>query len=437
MLDCWPLRRLSPRAILEKVPQFVISGVFVLIGFIAYLRTANLVMPTKVPLARTLLVPCHNLALYLHKIIWPVAFSSPYPFPEPFGVSNPMVLTGLIVTAALVVALLISLRWTPAWLVGLLFFVVALSPTMNVVRFSTMIASDKYAYLPVIGLLLPITWLLVKLWNAVAQGKWGRPAILIAVAVLAGLEAGLTRSHLGYWRNSVTLFGHAVELYPEVDLFHWGLGNALMGANRPDEAIRCYEAALKLNPGYADAHHNLGALLVRQGRVDEGIRHYEEALRLNPDFAVAHYNLGKVLHAQGRDAEAIEHYRQALRIKPGFAEAHSNLGGLLIKQGKLDEAVLHCAEAARLKPGLVHARKNLAAALAAQGKVDQAIEQYRQLLEHLPPDADLYCKLGDLLNRQGKAEEASAAYRQALKTDPAYSPARSRLEGASDGHGPR
>ena len=59
------------------------------------------------------------------------------------------------------------------------------------------------------------------------------------------------------------------------------------------------QAALRINPDYADAHYNLGVAYEQQDRTDEAIREYQAALRVNPDYADAHYNLGVDLQATG------------------------------------------------------------------------------------------------------------------------------------------
>ena len=100
---------------------------------------------------------------------------------------------------------------------------------------------------------------------------------------------------------------------------HANLGNSLflLPVRLPD-AIAQYEAALRIEPGYAKVHHSLGNALERiPGRLPEAIAEFEAALRSEPDFAEAHVNLGKALaQTPGRLPEAIAEYEAALRIRP-------------------------------------------------------------------------------------------------------------------------
>jgi len=180
ILDYWPLRRLSKKAILEKVPLFIIAGIAAIVTFTSQSTAASVTLPTESGLIRVLLIFCHNIIFYLKTAVWPVNLSWYYPFPEPFNLSHPMVTFTVIGTCILIPALLISLRWTRCLSASWLFFFIAIFPTLGLIRFHPMIAADRHMYLPVIGFLLPAGWLFSRLWT----GRVTRQIVLIAVVAL-------------------------------------------------------------------------------------------------------------------------------------------------------------------------------------------------------------------------------------------------------------
>jgi hypothetical protein len=107
--------------------------------------------------------------------------------------------------------------------------------------------------------------------------------------------------------------------------------------NRFDDAIRCSQAALRINPRYAEAHNNLGVALKRKGQLDEAVSSYQETLRLKPDHADAASNLGNVRRAQGKFEEAMTWYDRALQHDPAHAEAHLNRALLKLLLGQWPE----------------------------------------------------------------------------------------------------
>ncbi|MBF0463231.1 MAG: tetratricopeptide repeat protein, partial [Magnetococcales bacterium] len=112
---------------------------------------------------------------------------------------------------------------------------------------------------------------------------------------------------------------------------HARLGN-------PDQAVSCWQQAIRIKPDYAEAHSNLGNLLKELKRFKEAEASYRQALCVKPDYAEALYNLGALLNELKRFEEAEASYRQALRVKPDYAEALCNLGNLLAEQGNAGEA---------------------------------------------------------------------------------------------------
>jgi Tfp pilus assembly protein PilF len=161
------------------------------------------------------------------------------------------------------------------------------------------------------------------------------------------------------WNNAVTLWSDVVKKSPQKVRPHNNLGNALKRQGKIEKAIKHFNIALQINPGYAKAHNNLGTALATQGKADEAIKHFGFALYINPNYAAAHSNIGVALAGRGELEKAVVHFREALRLQPDFAKVHSNLGAALVRQGKLREALKHFHTALRLKPDDVQTYKNM------------------------------------------------------------------------------
>jgi len=433
LLDWWPLRRLSRKTVLEKLPLFIIAGVGTVITFVSQSRSASVTLPGEGGLVRILFIFCHNIIFYLKNIIWPVRLSWYYPFPEPFNLSHPKVVFGVIGTCVLIAVLLISLRWTRCLLAGWLFFFAAIFPTLGVIGFHPMIAADRHLYFPMVGFLLPVGWLFNWFWSG-EFANFGRTArhitLMTAVVLLTTSEFVLTRCYLAYWRDSESVYKYMLEFSPDVAILHSNLGNVLKGSGKINEAIEHFTKSLKLTPNSAEVHNNLGNALGRLGKVDEEIVHYKKALELKPDFPAAHYNLATAMAKQGKTDEAIAEYHLALRFKPDDIDALSNLGLALAERGDIGEAIEYYKKALELEPGNIIVHGRLGLALAGAGKTDEAIKEFRIVLSARPEDAEMHRNLGILLERKGETAEAIKSYRTALQIDPNATNVRQLLETA-------
>jgi Flp pilus assembly protein TadD len=277
---------------------------------------------------------------------------------------------------------------------------------MGVVGFTHSIASDKYTYLPAIGLLLIAAWGLGFAWDAVSRRpsqRVGHALIVVAAVILAGFEITATRRQLAHWQDTEGHFRYMLTLAPNARVLHFGLGDALRQkaqAERSsklfDEAAREYELATR--PG-ADspfgrndlltcaAHNNLANILALHGQIDQAVKHWRRVLEMNPEDYKAHNNLAIALSMQGKTEEAIAHYTEALRLRPNLADAHNALGALLAKRGDLGPAIPHFTEALRLQPNSPAALRNLEATLTRQGRSPDEIQSYLRSLGIIRPSA--------------------------------------------------
>ena len=285
LVDYWPLNRLSRRAIVEKLPFLFLAAVFVVITLISQMSAGGGWFPGQGhnSLQNPPLIICHNIFFYPLKMLWPANLTSCYQYPQPFGLSNPRVLAAVLATPILIVLLVVSLRWTRAAFTGWLIFFVSILPTMQIFKFSYVIASDKYAYLPSFGLLMILTTFTLWLYN----DKSRRAAVIsIVVLLLAGAESTATRRYLTCWSDSLTLCKHMLTLAPDsVPLYNnmaWFLATG--NNTTAQEAKRAIEFAQRVCvlTDYKDSNYldTLAVAYAAAGRFEEAITVARKAVGL-------------------------------------------------------------------------------------------------------------------------------------------------------------
>jgi len=384
VLDYWPLRRVGRAAVIEKVPFAVVGGVLGIITVVSQVTGSEPVAASAVGAWRTVSVLCYSVYFYLAKSIWPVHLLPYDPPPAPLTLSHPLVAAGAVIIVLIVAALLVSLRWTRAAVVGGLLFFVALMPTMGNAVFSDILVANRYAYMPMLGLLVPIAGGLSHLWSRARQtsaASMRRTIGMSLVLALAAAEIVGARAYLAHWGDTVDLMRYMVTQAP----------------------------------ASAPLHCDLGLALSTQGQAAEAIAEYQTAVRLDPDFAEAHGNLAVELAKRGDTDAAVLHFRAALRSRPGDAATQLNLGLALTQQQKFDEAAAQFLGVLRVDPNRAEAHAHLAVALGMQGESDAAIRELRAAIRIKPDVADWHTNLGRLLERAGKPAEAAAEFDQAAR----------------------
>jgi superkiller protein 3 len=212
-----------------------------------------------------------------------------------------------------------------------------------------------------------------------------------AFAVIAACVV-LTRHQISFWKDSGTVFSHAVAV--------------------TDNSYVARKA--------------LGDFYWSQGRLDEAKALYLDALKMYPQYEGAHLNLGAVLNQTGHREQAIDEFKRAIQLKPNDASAYNDLGAVL-GDGHLDESIALFQKAIEVDPRYADARKNLGQAMDSKGRVEEAVAQYQQAAR-LRPDSDLRVLLGLDLEKLGRNEDAMFQFREALRERPDNAAARRELD---------
>jgi tetratricopeptide (TPR) repeat protein len=341
------------------------------------------------------LTSCRSVVLYLKLAVWP------HPLVLDYGTAVVQhaaeVAPYMLILVGLIVATGVALwRWPVIGFAGAWFFVI-LAPASSVIPVAGQPMAEHRLYLSLAAVVVLVVLGLHRLI--------GRRSLLVCAAVAVGLGCITVQRNKDY-RSEVILWSDTITKYPNNERAHSNLGFAL--AKMPghlSEAISEYEAALRINPDYADAHNNLGnALLKEPGRLPDAIAEFEQALRNNPNLVEAHYNLGNALvNVPGRLPDAIAHFEAALRLNPDLADAHISLGNALLGiPGRRPDAIVHFETALRLNPDSAVAHYDLGNALLnAPGHLNDAIAQYKEALRLKPDLAPAREILDQLQNSSG------------------------------------
>ena len=317
LLDLWPLGRLGGadgslearrigRAVLEKLPLFVLAAGACVMTMWTQAARGAVVAAQFLPPSQRAGNAVVAYADYVRTSVWPVDLAPLYPLA--IGGLEPIRL--LLSAVALLVVTVVCVRERrrrPWLLVGWLWFVGMLVPTIGLVQVGSQARADRYTYLPLIGLsILPV-------WSAAELAERGRAwRTSVAVASAAALAALAVTAHrqAGMWRDGVTLFSHTVAVTRDNALTRSYLGEALQVAGRSAEAAEQMRASLRLKPDYVEMMNNLAWLLATNPDVppaDPG-----EPLRLAKAAVDATggrqpqalYTLALVLAREGRFPEA-------------------------------------------------------------------------------------------------------------------------------------
>jgi tetratricopeptide (TPR) repeat protein len=298
-----------------------------------------------------------------------------------------------------------------------------LVPVIGIIQVGRQAMADRYSYIPSIGLFVAVVWF-VSDWvvrRPTAKAWVG----VVEVGVIASC-AVLTHVQASYWKDTASLFEHAIAVTGENAVAENNLGASLFKAGNLAKAEPHFAEAVRIKRNYPEALVNLGLCRERTGLTNEAIGFYERAVQFQPT-ALAYYNLANVLSKQGELERAEINYRSALELKPEFADALYNYGALLAKRGRIDDAAGKYAAALKLKPDFADVHLSFGALLAGQQKWTEAIAEFNAALRSDPSNANTHFNLGAIYQAKGDFSEAAKHFGEACRLRPDDVESRERL----------
>jgi tetratricopeptide (TPR) repeat protein len=405
LFDVWPLQRLEPSELLEldklwprvreKLPFFALSvaSSSVTIAFGARMSWEELPLLARVENALV------SYVRYLGKAFWPTDLSIFYPHP---GAWPAWQVLGCLALLLLLTATAIRLRRrAPYAIVGWLFFLGVLVPTIGIIQVGRQALADRYTYIPLIGIFWIVAWGVPDLTS-----RWPRARIALAVGACAALVGLGAESHryVSRWRGSVSIFEHALATTRDNFVAHSVLGETFLRSGDLDRATAHIDETIRLKPREAIAHQFKGAILLQRSDLDGAIASFRQALRLERSRWPAYLGLGEAFERRGDLARAVEAYRAGLAVNPRATRGWNKLGRTLAKQGRLDEAHEVFARTIRSDPNDPEAYESLAIVAEMRGDPRTAVAHYRGALERQPEFRHARRRLGWILATSPDAE---------------------------------
>jgi tetratricopeptide (TPR) repeat protein len=448
LLDYWPFRRFEfgasrtrkvgkgdgaglAQSVLEKIPFFVIALASSVVTFLIQQRGGATKVLYDVNFPNRIANALFSYARYLQKTVLPIDLAVFYPHP---GGGLPLWQAG---AAAILLVLISVLVWKqriqrPFLVVGWFWFLGTLVPVIGLVQVGLQGMADRYMYLPMIGLSIMVAWgVPLLLQRAKMQGFVLRSAFILVVALMI---VG-TRAQSSYWRDSRSVFEHAVAVTSDNYVAQNNLGAALADSGDHSQAIAHLRESLRIKPDYLEAHHNIARSLVAQGNAAEALEHYTVILRRVPEDPRLHELMGTLYSHQGKEEDALSHFSEVLRLEPANVNARCRMAEIYAQQGKFDDAREECSRALELQPASSQAHQVMGTIAGQQHLDEDAVREFSEAIRCDSTNAAAYNNLGIMYDRMGRGAEAMEMYQTAVRHNPSAWDAHLNLGTAFAVHG--
>ena len=307
LLDYWPLKRWqkainepgngfnSKRGLVwEKIPFICLTIAASILIFWAQNKGGLIASMKELSLILRVTNAIVSYATYLGKIFCPINLAVFYPYE--YSLPLWKVLISGIILIVVTAAVLYYVRKLPFLFVGWFWYMGTMIPLIGLIQTGAQAMADRHTYLPSIGIAIMLAW---GISFFIKNENIRKKILFLSAIAFLIIMSVLTWQQCGYWKNSDTIFIHALQVTENNYLAHSNYATALLAEGKNDEAIDHLKKVILIIPNSAIPYDNLGIAYSKLGQYQRAIGDYTEAIRLKPDYAEAYNNRGAVYLNQG------------------------------------------------------------------------------------------------------------------------------------------
>ena len=231
-------------------------------------------------------------------------------------------------------------------------------------------------------------------------------------------QRGLAYAAQSLVDEAVRDFEAAIRLDPKLLAAYTAAADALAQANRPAEARKAYDRAIAAFPETPLVYNNRGMFLQQSEQLDDALADFTRAIDLNNSYFYSYTNRGFALMQKG-DAQAAEaDFTASLRINPNQAMVYGLRGNSRLAAGRLPDALADHRKAAELAPNNPVAYTDLGFSLFFSGRYDDALRTFDRAVQLNPNFRHLDPWRVACLEELGRDGEAKTRFADAVNQTP-------------------
>ena len=418
LIDYYLKRKWEWKIIVEKLPFLFIAFVFGILAILSQDSAGAIqnLTPLYAWYERPMLAS-YALLIYLYKLIVPINLSAMYPYPERVvGYLKTIVYIAPLIIMILAYLVYISRKYGREIIFGTFFFLVTISLVLQILPVGGAIISERYTYIPYIGLFIIIGKGFTYSQQLKLKGKSLLNSLFWLLLIVGSIIFSvLTFNRIQLWKDGEILFTDVIKKYPNLPFAYNNRGYLYYNFIKDyDKALKDYNTCLKIDSTFHRAWSNRGVLYYNTGKPDSAVLDFTKALKFSPNNTDALIGRANSYSTIKKFDLALPDYNLYIKLDQKNAKAYLWRASALFNLKKYDEALNDVNKCIQMTPADDNAFLWRGLIYYNQKKYELALADFNQSIKLNPDQFDAYTWSGLVKYNLNRLKEAIADYTIAL-----------------------
>lgn len=418
LIDWYLDKAFSRKSIYRMLPWFILSVVFGVVNIKAQ-QSIDFFQPLtdKYSFIQLLSFPFYSFAYYASQFVLPVALSTKHLFPRIIeGGIDSLYYLG-IPFSALFIWTIWHWRKNSLYLLGMGMYVVSIFIVLKFVPTGNDIVSERYSYIPHLGLIIAISGLLIPV---IEKRKWNNSIIFIVALIISVVFMATSFGYLKNWKNEVAIWSRVINQEPEMALAYNERGIAWKEQENYADAAKDFTFAYQLDPQMTMALNNRGKCFEKLGQEVEAEKDFDAFISANPNVYEGYFNRAYLLFRQKKWEQALPDFLKLHEFYGQHSPVILNIARCYSTTANPEKAIVFYEEYLSMEPSKTEIAIEFGRLLLSIGEQDKAIEVFTGVLKQNSNNGEVNYYLGNLYAKAEKYEMAITYYNEAIRLSPSY-----------------
>ncbi|HAH33091.1 MAG TPA: hypothetical protein DCL44_12335 [Elusimicrobia bacterium] len=381
---------LNKKAIIEKIPFFILAIIFGVI--LLFTQNKFEAITQTFYFYERFFLTSYAIVFYVIKMIAPLNLCAMYYYPAK---SNGFLPIEYYLAPLLIVAVIYGIYKSGVHkkhlISGFLFYLITIILIIQIKPVGSSIVSDRYSYIPYIGLSFIAGYFYVFFVSKNAKLKLPLNLLILCSVLTFSV---LTWKRNRVWADSLTLWTDVANKHPNVYHAWSSLGFEKIAHKDYKGAVEAYNVALALKDTVI-TRNDRGIAQCYLNNFSEAIADFSECIKKDPAFADPYYNRGLALEKLNRNyPEILKDYSKAVQLNPKYLAAYGRRGFIKYVTHDLKGALEDCDKVIELNPNLADSYFYRGMVLFAMERFNDAIKDYDNAININPAMATVFTNRG-------------------------------------------